>query len=71
MTHTIDAADVKSAARGCWPEILSSVLNLPIELFDGNLHDCPKCGAADAFRLISAETGACECRGCAPQQLPR
>lgn len=63
MNCTTNVAAIKQAAAGRWPEILSALSGLPIELFDGHWHTCPKCGKG-LFRLVSAETGAVFCSYC-------
>ncbi len=59
-----DTAQLKFAARGRWPEILSSLGNIPAEHLDGKHHPCPKCGGTDRFRLINQEAGAVYCNKC-------
>jgi P4 family phage/plasmid primase-like protien len=60
-----DVDEVKAAARGQWPEILSSLGGIDADLLDGNHHPCPKCGGTDRFRLIDADDGAILCNQCA------
>jgi phage/plasmid primase-like uncharacterized protein len=59
----IDVEAVKRQAAGKWPEILSRLTGLPLELFDGKYHRCPKCKRG-LFRLLNKETGACYCSYC-------
>lgn len=62
-TKGIDVAALKRQATGRWPEILAGLTGLPIELFDGKYHPCPRCKKG-LFRLVSEETGACFCTYC-------
>lgn len=55
---------IKSAAKGRWVEVLSSILGFSAEFLDGNHHPCPGCGGTDRFRLIDADAGACLCNQC-------
>lgn len=60
----IQAADVKAAARGRWPEVLATLGGLPRESLSGKHGPCPKCGGTDRFRFIDQESGACYCNQC-------
>ena len=62
FTHS--AADVKAAAKGRWPEILSNVAGIDAALLDGRGHPCPKCEGDDRFSLVDADAGAVLCRKC-------
>ena len=57
---------VEEAVQGRWVKILYAIGGFAPYTLDGQWHDCPSCGAKDSFRLISAETGAVECRACFP-----
>lgn len=59
-----DAATVKQAASGRWPEILATVCGFDQEVLDGKHHSCPACGGKDRFRLIDAAAGAILCNNC-------
>jgi phage/plasmid primase-like uncharacterized protein len=59
------ANELKTAAWGRWPEILSSLAGLPIEILDGKHHPCPKCGGTDRFRFTNQdEDGSLICNQC-------
>lgn len=58
---------VAKAAKGRWREILHRVAHIPLEKLDGKFHDCPMCGAADAFRFLCDCCGALECLVCRPR----
>ena len=61
-----EVAAIKQAAAGRWPEILSRLADVPLELLDGKHHPCPKCGGKDRFRAFDdfAETGGVYCNKC-------
>ena len=61
---TINAEQIKAAASGRWPEILTTVGGIDPALLDGKHHPCPKCGGKDRFRLIDAGAGAVYCNQC-------
>ncbi len=63
-TERIDAADVKTAAIGRWPVILSAVGGIDGAMLDGRHHPCPRCAGTDRFRMIDAEAGALLCNQC-------
>lgn len=60
----IDATELKRAASGRWPEILSAVGGVPADALDGRNHPCPRCGGTDRFRMIDAAAGALYCNQC-------
>jgi len=55
---------IRQAAAGRWPEILSRLGGVAIDVLDGRPHPCPKCGGSDRFRLIDQAAGACLCNQC-------
>ncbi|WP_039963161.1 primase-helicase zinc-binding domain-containing protein [Rhodopirellula europaea] len=59
------AADLKSAARGDWTNILVDV-GIPRKSLDGKGHSCPMCGGEDRFAAFDdvADRGAVHCRHC-------
>ena len=57
------AADIKSAARGRWRDILAAHGFNGDEL-DGRHHPCPKCQGSDRFSLVDEDAGAVLCRQC-------
>ncbi len=59
----ITASDIKSAAQGHWPDILT-LLGFDRDILDGQHHPCPRCGGKDRFRLIDADAGAVLCNQC-------
>lgn len=59
-----DIHEVKSAASGRWPEIISACATVDPGIFDGSHHPCPKCGGTDRFRFIDQEAGAALCNQC-------
>lgn len=70
LSHSpFDVAIVAQAASGQWKKILHEIGGIPLDRLDGKLHDCPKCGAADAFRLICNGCGCCECFVCLPRPI--
>jgi len=62
--NNASVAEIKSAAKGRWPEILSAVGGIDRELLDGKHHPCPKCGGTDRFRAIDIDAGALFCNQC-------
>lgn len=60
----LSTAEVKTAARGRWPEILAAVGGIDGELLDGKGHPCPKCGGKDRFSVLDLDRGALHCRKC-------
>ena len=60
----IDAAALKQAATGKWPDILQRFGGIPAESLDGRHCACPKCGGTDRFRMIDPERGAVFCNQC-------
>ena len=60
----IDAAALKQAATGKWPDILQRLGGIPAESLDGRHCACPKCGGTDRFRMIDPERGAVFCNQC-------
>jgi len=60
----VDVRAIKEAAKGRWPELLSRLAGIPIEVLDGKGHPCPKCGGIDRFSLAWPEEGGCLCRQC-------
>ena len=65
---SIDANDVKQAAAGKWPEILTTLGGIPPESLNGKNGPCPRCGGTDRFRFIDPEAGACYCNQCFREQ---
>jgi len=61
-----DIPGIHAAARGRWPEILSSIGKLPWDFihFDRKEGPCPKCGGDTRFRGIDEEKGALFCSHC-------
>ena len=61
----MNAADIKSAARGRWRDILAANGFRGDEL-DGRHHPCPKCQGTDRFRAFDDvdETGGVLCNQC-------
>jgi len=55
---------LKEECRGRWPETISTITGIPLEVLDEKNHPCPKCGGTDRFRLIDAEAGALFCNKC-------
>ena len=66
MSHSghINVDDLKSAARGRWREVLTSVGGFNGNDLDGRHHPCPRCEGTDRFRLIDEEAGAVLCNQC-------
>lgn len=64
LATTYDIEFVKSAARGRWPEIISTIARIDAETLDGKHHPCPRCGGTDRFRMIDADAGALLCNQC-------
>ncbi|TWT65640.1 DNA primase family protein [Crateriforma conspicua] len=56
--------EIKQAATGRWPEIISAIGRVSQDVLDGRHHPCPKCGGTDRFRLIDKAEGACLCNLC-------
>lgn len=61
---TYDIDTIRSAAKGRWPEILSSLGNFDRSILDGKHHPCPRCAGTDRFRFIDSDAGACFCNAC-------
>jgi len=61
-----DVAEIKRAAAGHWPEILSTLAAIPADALDGQHVPCPQCGGKDRFRALDdfRDTGAVYCNGC-------
>jgi phage/plasmid primase-like uncharacterized protein len=57
---------IKTAARGRWLEIHTTLAGIPAEILDGRHHPCPKCGGTDRFRALDdfSATGAVLCNQC-------
>ena len=70
MNTATDAATIKRAAAGKWPEILSSLGGISAEILDGKHHPCPKCNGTDRFRMIDEERGALFCNQCFNKKNP-
>lgn len=70
MRHSpsFDVNEIKMAARGRWPAILSAVGGIDAALLDEKPHPCPKCGGEDRFRMIDIEAGAVRCNQCFSKQ---
>jgi P4 family phage/plasmid primase-like protien len=61
----IDLSELKTAARGRWLEIFSTLAGVVIEPGAQRRHGpCPKCGGRDRFRVIDADAGALYCNQC-------
>ena len=58
--------DVKSAARGRWLDVLTSVGGFNADDLDGRHHPCPRCEGTDRFRAFDDvdETGGVLCNQC-------
>ena len=56
-TATLDKEDVRQAAAGRWPEILTNVGGIESDVLDGKHHKCPRCGGKDRFRFIDKKAG--------------
>jgi len=41
-----DMQAIKSAASGRWPEVLSTLGGIPLDILDGKHHPCPMCGVS-------------------------
>jgi primase-helicase-like zinc-binding protein len=63
VSGRLDISEVKTAASGQWPMILTAA-GIPQERLNGGHHACPKCGGTDRFRLIDAGAGAVLCSQC-------
>jgi P4 family phage/plasmid primase-like protien len=61
-----ETQSVKDAARGRWPEIITSLTRIESGSLDGRHHPCPQCGGTDRFRAFDdfAETGGVVCAKC-------
>lgn len=59
-----DKEQVRTASAGRWPEILSAVGGIPIEILDGKHHPCCKCGGTDRFRTFTDDSGGVICNQC-------
>jgi AAA domain-containing protein/primase-helicase-like zinc-binding protein len=60
----MNVSQLKAAAHGRWPEILSALAGIDVGTLDGKHHPCPKCGGVDRFRLINENAGAVLCNQC-------
>jgi phage/plasmid primase-like uncharacterized protein len=62
----MDAATIKSAAAGRWPELLPRLTGFSSELFNSSHYPCPLCGGTDRFRAFDdfPETGGTICNQC-------
>lgn len=58
--------EIKEAAEDRWPEVISKVANIDVDVLDGAHHPCPKCGGDDRFNLARDRTGGCYCNECQP-----
>ncbi|ADG66832.1 P4 alpha zinc-binding domain protein [Planctopirus limnophila DSM 3776] len=63
-SQSLDANEIKAAARGQWEMILSTVGGIDSALLDGKHHPCPKCGGTDRFRMLDADAGSLYCNQC-------
>ena len=65
FNKNIAAADVKTAAKGRWLEILQAA-GMPAEALDGRNQPCPRCGGTDRFNASAdvEQSGAVWCRKC-------
>ena len=61
-----DMQAIKSAASGRWPEVLSTLGGIPLDILDGKHHPCPMCGGTDRFRAFDdfEKTGGVFCNQC-------
>jgi len=59
-----DLLELKRAAAGRWPEILSRLGGVDERVLDGKHHPCPRCHGKDRFRLLDQTVGAIFCNGC-------
>lgn len=72
MVHAyshFDKEDVRSLARGRWPEIIIHFTGInPTLLDDTREHPCPRCGGTTRFRMINLMEGAGRCNQCFPDK---
>lgn len=66
-TDKLDVKALKQQAAGRWPEALSALGGVSVDILDGKNHPCPKCEGKDRFRMIDAEAGAVFCNQCFKQ----
>jgi len=60
-----DISDVKRAAFGRWPEVLTSVAGIGDDYLSGRAGPCPKCGGTDRFRFSNHNgNGSIICNQC-------
>ena len=56
----IDAAEIRSAAPGHWPEPLLALSEIPADMLDGNHYSCPKRGGTDLaeflLKIVTSDT---------------
>jgi len=61
----VNTQQIKDAARGRWPEILTTLAGIPREHLDGRHHPCFKCGGKDRFRFTNKDgDGSIICSQC-------
>ena len=61
-----DVDEVKRAADGRWPSIISSIAGVDIAVLDGGHHPCPMCDGQDRFNLSREGSGSAYCNQCQP-----
>ena len=63
-----DAADIKTAATGRWPDIISRLAGIDPSMLDGRNGPCPRCEGRDRFAVFPdfVEHGGVICRHCHP-----
>jgi hypothetical protein len=59
-----DVQRLRGAAASRWPEIISHLGGIDLQLLDGKHHPCPRCGGIDRFRLLDPKAGAVICNQC-------
>lgn len=62
----IDTQTIKDAARGRWPDIITTLAGVRGDHLDGSHYPCPKCGGTDRFRAFNdfPDTGGMHCNQC-------
>lgn len=66
VDNGIEITEIKAAARGRWPEIISQLGSVELTSLTGQHGPCPKCGGTDRFRVFEdfAESGGMICNQC-------
>src|SRR3989339_191357 len=60
-----DVREVKQAASGRWPDLLTRLGGIPAEALNGKNQPCPKCQGTDRFRFTNLnDGGSCFCNAC-------